>query len=301
MRPKSCIAFAFFYRKFVDETFEQCACISSELFPNQLSFPTGSASFPSFSTSFTPKCPVSSASRLSFRSTYDGAPILSSSLSSSHIPSPPFGSSPRSTSILATASHTSELARGVGHTTVPSTPPVSDSTPRSFEQPPATRSVANHSLIGATVFEHFIGGLVLQATTEQADVFGERLENQLNKWLQLGPLIIRGMNLSTRKIGPEDQNMYRAVSAHARGYGSQWYACGMLVNADMKTVQVSVRSCFIKLSITTSLCSFHQLRSIQVQRLGSIRVVVRAFITVITVLCLVYRIGIISARHVLWF
>ncbi|KAF8567814.1 hypothetical protein P879_01579 [Paragonimus westermani] len=75
-----------------------------------------------------------------------------------------------------------------------------------------------------------------QTTSEHPDSFKTRLTEYLHQWLKLGPLIIRGVNLSTKKVSLTNHIPHRFPHKHAKI--SNWCASALIANADNKTVEI---------------------------------------------------------------
>ncbi|CAL8068724.1 unnamed protein product [Calicophoron daubneyi] len=230
-----------------------CSCLPSELYPGHYSSLSSSCIPPAvqmYSTASLTRNGLSSARLLS-----DSSPSLSMLAFTSRTPSPTSGGggggfSPRFNGLsvgahseLTTQLHQFENTRSSNFPDSLHFGTTFDTTGIEASHSP---SVVNHELIGSSVQDHFSCGLVLQATSEQPDSFRSRLVEQLGQWLTLGPLILRGVNLSTARtdaVSHTESTTCHILRAKRRSHQNssrapQWFASGLIVNTDSKTVEL---------------------------------------------------------------
>lgn len=110
----------------------------------------------------------------------------------------------------------------------------SSQSPSPFDRIDSTL-ITNHLLIGSSVSDHFTCGLALQATHEPFENFRTRLTDHLIQWLQLGPLITRGLNLAAKKTTVIQRG---GRQTNQEPLTSRWCSSSLIVNTDSKTVEV---------------------------------------------------------------
>ncbi|KAF6779969.1 hypothetical protein AHF37_00610 [Paragonimus kellicotti] len=221
--------------KYVAGQDDMCYCLPLESYPGQI---VPDMCVQPCSSRVSPVIPTGSGSLALFSGMSDSSPALSiSATGASHKSSPPGGASPRCTaySVGASQSRPSEVPRAAQPQSAQS-----PSTSHTHWEPPSnfcdSPFITNHHLIGNSVCDHFCCGLTLQATSEHPDSFKTRLTEYLHQWLKLGPLIIRGVNLSTKKVSSENHIPHRFPHKHAKI--SNWCASALIANADNKTVEI---------------------------------------------------------------
>ncbi|KAA3671465.1 uncharacterized protein DEA37_0009861 [Paragonimus westermani] len=221
--------------KYVAGQDDMCYCLPLESYPGQI---VPDMCVQPCSSRISPVIPTGSGSLALYSGMSDSSPALSiSAAGTSHKSSPPGGTSPRCTaySVGASQPRPSEAPRAAQLQSAqsPSFSNTQCEPPSNFCDSPF---IANHHLIGNSVCDHFCCGLTLQATSEHPDSFKTRLTEYLHQWLKLGPLIIRGVNLSTRKVSLTNHIPHRFPHKHAKI--SNWCASALIANADNKTVEI---------------------------------------------------------------
>ncbi|TGZ74206.1 hypothetical protein CRM22_001073 [Opisthorchis felineus] len=209
--------------KFVDDQDEPCTCLPSESFPGQ------------HVTTWHIDPPPNPSGLLLPKGMSDSSPALAIGAGPSRPSSSSCAASPRcnASSVGASNSRQAELSRS-GHSLGHS----SAETPYLAVDSPASPQITNHCLIGNSILDRYCCGLALQATSESIDSFKERLCRHLSQWLELGPLVLCGVNMSARKSQAKRSSDASKFLSTQQGRVTQWCASSLLVNADSRTVEI---------------------------------------------------------------